>query len=400
MLPTTWGAAPGFVSAPAALTIAPTSMRFAPPLMPPTMRAFYRSSVAWAAPTSTRTASTVARAASARNAPRVARPRLKARGARVSGLELVTTGARNARAPAASGMSAVPRSRDPQLYGQPEQALHEGAFAVAGGDVVVVDGARGARQSLKLRGDQALRVVMLAASCAPLLDADFPAGDRQDLTVAPEVARVAVHGLGASMCRRPSVRVPRRAARRPPLAAGVARARGRSRAIGFDADHPLVLLGEHTWLARGAVLRIHAGSRADLRAGTHVATEVLARATEVSVHLGALRGCVVVTAIRSTAAVDRDADALSVQINDQNVNTRNVTGIDGRVAQVVELTTGGPTAVSVSLSAGWMLTGVMAAATPSRPASTDLAARSHWNLVEDGPPGPGGRSTLRMENVS
>lgn len=394
VLPTTWGAEPGFVSAPAALTIAPPLMRFVPPLAAPTMRAFYRSSVAWAAPTSTRTVSTVARVASARNAPRVAAPGLKARGARMSGLELVTTGSRNARAPAASSMSAVPRSRDPQLYGRPEQALREGAFAVAGGDVVVVDVARGARQSLKLRGDQALRVVMLSASCAPLLDADYPAGS-QDLAVAPEVARVAVQGLG-----RLDVQAPERASPGGASSLLASHARGASPAIGFDADHPLVMLGDHTWLARGAVLRIHAGSRADLRAGTHVATEVLARATEVSVHLGAPRGCVVVTAIRSMAAVDRDADALSVQINDQNVNTRNVRGIDGRVAQVIELTAGGPTTVSVSLSAGWTLTGVMAVPDTAETCVADLASRSHWNLVEDGPPGPGGRSTLQMENVS
>ena len=114
---------------------------------------------------------------------------------------------------------------------------------------------------------------------------------------APLAARVAVHGLG-----RLDVQAPERTSPGGHSSLLASHARGAVPAIGFDADHPLVLLGEHTWLARGAVLRIHAGSRADLRAGTHVATEVLARATEVSVHLGAPRGCVVVTAIRSTTA--------------------------------------------------------------------------------------------------
>lgn len=399
VLPSTWGMALGAapVSPPIERAVAVATP--AAHAAAPRVRALFRANTVWPSQGSTRTVSTVARVEAARTAPRVTPPAAGSRGARVSGIELVTMGARTARPPAPASLATVRRSRDPAAAAQPEQALREGRFAIVGGDVLVADVPRGARGRLETRGDQSLRVVMLSVSSEALADVDLPAGD-QTMEVPAAVTRVVVQGLGR-LDDAPERSVGAPAAPRAALPSLLAsHARGAAAVLGFDADHPLAPVGEHAWLARGAVLRVVRGNRPGMGGAVRVAADVLADATEVEMRFGGVRGSAIVTAIRSSARVARGEDALAVTVNGRAVTARTVEGVDGRVALVFELPTGGATTVAVEVSSGWLLTGVMAAAGTTDSWVSGLAARRQWNLVEDGPPGSGGRTTLHLENVS
>lgn len=226
-----------------------------------------------------------------------------------------------------------------------------------------------------LSGTQALRVLALGRYDRPLLDVPLPAGART-LSLPPRTHRFLLLGLGTP-------------------ASGPSRT-----ATGFDADSPLMRLGQTGFAGAGCVLRVENGELPErLSDGVFLARRLLAKVRGVRVHFTSprLQGSLVF-AFRARQEVQGSlSDSLRWKASGAALGDARFVLQGERVAVILPLVAASSWWVHLSWSEDFQLAAVVSRVESSAFMAGLLSSDPLWELIDDCLESGSGSTTLKLE---